>query len=461
MRMADSPQVDDSQLALLIDLYQLTMTQAYWKEGLQQRATFSLFFRHLPPRRRFMLACGQQHAAALVSKLRFDTHAIEQLAGTGRFAADFLDWLSQWRFEGDIHTLREGTPVFANQPLLEVEAPIAHAQLLESLLMNLIQLETVLASKAVRLVMAAQGRPVIDFGMRRMQGIDAAVRGVRAYRAAGIAGTSHVLGGLRHGLPLNGTMAHSYVLAHDDEEDAFHRFASLYPDTTLLVDTHDTLEGIRKVIALMQRHPELTVKAVRLDSGDLGALARQGRALLDSAGHHDIRIIASSGLDETAISALLAEGAPIDAFGVGTQMGVSADAPVVDLSYKLVAYGGTPRIKHSTGKTHLPCAKQLYRRHDSQGQYLGDIMALRDEASPEAPCEPLLKPLVRGGQLDDTEYAQAHRANQRVADALKRMPASVLALEDDEKDQDKTQDDHSGYPVALSAGLEALRDDRQ
>ena len=447
--MMNSPMVDDSELALLTDLYQLTMTQAYWKEAYDQRATFSLFFRKLPPQRRFILACGQQHAAALVNELRFGETALAKLAETGLFETGFLDWLRDWRFEGDIHTLPEGTPVFPDEPLLEVEAPIAHAQLLESLLMNLVQLETVLASKAVRLVIAAQGHPVVDFGMRRMHGIDAAVRGVRAYRTAGLAGTSNVLGGLRHGLAINGTMAHSYILAHDDEYEALRVFARHYPDTTLLVDTHDTLEGVRKVITLMREEPDIRVQAIRLDSGDLGDLAKQARQLLDSAGHGEIRIIASSGLDEHAISALLEDGAPIDAFGVGTQMGVSADAPVIDLSYKLVAYAGQPRVKHSTGKTNLPCAKQVYRHHAEDGRYLGDTIALRDEAFDDSAerGKPLLRPMVIAGELNADEMACADSARERVAQALKQLPSDALQLDNGE----------SGYVVTLSPELERLR----
>ncbi|MDR9438900.1 MAG: nicotinate phosphoribosyltransferase [Halomonas sp.] len=440
-----SPRVDDNELALLTDLYQLTMTQAYWKEAMHERATFSLFFRKMPPPRRFMLACGQQHAAALLSRLRFGDVALDRLAGTGLFDQGFLDWLGNWRFEGDIWTLPEGTPVFANEPLLEVDAPIAQAQLLESLVMNLVQVETVLASKAVRLVMAARGRPVVDFGMRRMHGVDAAVRGVRAYRSAGLAGTSNVLGGLRHDLAINGTMAHSYILAHDDEREAFRAFARHYPGTTLLVDTHDTLEGVRKVIEIMREEPEIDVKAIRLDSGDLGELAKGSRALLDEAGHDEITIVASSGLDEHQIEALLEDGAPIDAFGVGTQMGVSADAPVIDLSYKLVEYAGTPRVKHSTGKINLPCRKQLYRRQDDQGRYVGDVIALRDESIDAG--EPLLRPLVRAGQLDDDEMVRADDARERVADALERFPEDVRQLAEGESD----------YPVTLSPELERLQ----
>ncbi|CAM3437577.1 nicotinate phosphoribosyltransferase [Halomonas lysinitropha] len=438
-------QVEDGELALLTDLYQLTMTQAYWKEEMHEWATFSLFFRKMPPTRRFMLACGQQHAAELLSRLRFGDEALSRLADTGQFDQGFLDWLGNWRFEGDIWTLPEGTPVFANEPLLEVDAPIAQAQLLESLVMNLVQLETVLASKAVRLVLAAQGRPVVDFGMRRMHGVDAAVRGVRAYRSAGLAGTSNVLGGLRHDLAINGTMAHSYILAHDDETEAFRAFARHYPGTTLLVDTHDTLEGVRKVIEIMREEPEVDVKSIRLDSGDLGKLAKGARALLDEAGHDDITIVASSGLDEHKIAALLEDGAPIDAFGVGTQMGVAADAPVIDLSYKLVEYAGTPRVKHSPGKINLPCRKQLYRRQDESGRYIGDIIALRDEEIDAG--EPLLRQLVQGGRLDEKAMALAEDARERVTDALDRFPESVRRLAEGESD----------YPVELSPELERLQ----
>jgi nicotinate phosphoribosyltransferase len=438
-------QVDDEELALLTDLYQLTMVQAYWKESMHQQATFSLFFRKLPPTRRFMLACGQQHAAALVSRIRFTDTGLASLAEMEQFDAGFIDWLADWRFEGDIWTLPEGTPVFANEPLLEVDAPIPQAQLLESLIMNLVQLETVLASKAVRLVMGAQGRPVVDFGMRRMHGVDAAVRGVRAYKAAGLAATSNVLAGLRHGLEPNGTMAHSYILAHDDEREAFRAFARLYPGTTLLVDTHDTLEGVRMVIELMEEEPELRVSAIRLDSGDLGELARQSRELLDEAGQEEIKIVASSGLDEHKIENLIEEGAPIDAFGVGTQMGVSADAPVIDLSYKLVEYAGTPRVKHSTGKTNLPSRKQVYRRRDSDGQFAGDIIALRDE--PVEGGEPLLVPLVQAGELDETQMAKADQARERVRDAVESMPASLRRLAPGKSD----------YPVELSEELKRLQ----
>ncbi|ERS87621.1 MULTISPECIES: nicotinate phosphoribosyltransferase [unclassified Halomonas] len=438
--------VQDDDLALLTDLYQLTMLQAYWGEGMRERATFSLFFRRLPETRRFMLACGQQHAAELATRLRFRAAHLADLAETGLFEDAFLEWLGDWRFTGDIWTLPEGSPVFENEPFMEVDAPIVEAQLLESLVMNLVQLETVIASKAVRVVLAADGRPVMDFGLRRMHGVDAAVRGVRAYRTAGLAGTSNVLGGLRHDLPLSGTMAHSYVLAHDDEEAAFRAFARRYPGTTLLVDTHDTPAGVRKVIALMDAEPGLRVGAVRLDSGDLGGLAREARALLDAAGHPEVKIVASSGLDEWQIAALVEAGAPIDGFGVGTEIGVSSDAPVIDLSYKLVEYAGTPRLKHSPGKVNLPCRKQLYRRHDAEGRFVSDIIALRDEPGIEG--QALLRPLVRGGRLAAEEMALASEARERVADALGRLPEALRRLAPGPGD----------YPVTLSPALQRLRE---
>ncbi|MCK2184536.1 nicotinate phosphoribosyltransferase [Halomonas getboli] len=435
--------VDDDELVLLTDLYQLTMTQAYWKEGMAESATFSLYFRRLPPERRFMLACGQQYAAERVSRLRFTDRVLARLAEVDHLEPAFLDWLADWRFEGDIWTLPEGTPVFADEPLLEVDASIAQAQLLESLIMNLVQLETVLASKAVRVVMAARGRPVVDFGLRRMHGVDAAVRGVRAYRAAGLSGTSNVLGGLRHGLALNGTMAHSYVLAHDSEREAFRAFARHYPGTTLLVDTHDTLAGVEKLIALMREEAGLEVGAIRLDSGDPGELARDARALLDAAGHAEVKIVASSGLDEHAIEALLADGAPIDAFGVGTRMGVAADAPVIDLSYKLVEYAGEPTIKHSPGKINLPGRKQVFRRHDAHGGYIGDVIAGRDERVEHA--TPLLVPCVVNGQAAPDAMAAADTARERVARDLERLPAKLRRL--------APLEGEGGYPVTLSERL--------
>jgi nicotinate phosphoribosyltransferase len=438
------PTVDD--LGLFTDRYELSMLQAYWAAGMRQRATFSLYFRKLPAARSFMLACGQQHAAHLVTTLRFPEEALSAIARLGGFRDEFLRWLAEFRFTGDIVALPEGTPVFPQEPLLEVTAPIAEAQLLETLLMNLVHLETVLASKAIRMVLAAEGRPVLDFGMRRMHGIDAAVRGVRAYRTAGIAATSNVLAGLHFGLPVSGTMAHSFIQACGDEAEAFRRYAELYPGTTLLVDTYDTLDAVDKVIELRRELGEsFRVGAVRLDSGDIAALAKAARARLDGAGLADVKILASGGLDEHGIAALLAAGAPIDGFGVGTSLGTSADAPYLDLVYKLTSFAGEPRLKESPGKEIWPGAKQVFRRRDGSGTYSGDELGLRTE---QRDGEPLLVPVVARGEPLDAPTLDLDAAAAHAREAVSRLPAALRALDGPELD----------YPVSISDGVRAARE---
>ncbi len=430
------------ELGLLTDLYEFNMAAAYLHEDMNGEAVFSLFFRKLPAHRNFMLACGQEHAARLVTELRFPPEQVERLRQTGLFPEVLLDWLGEFRFSGDIHAMPEGTPVFPHEPLLEIRAPIAEAQVLESLIMNYVNLETVLASKAVRVVQAAAGRPVMDFGMRRMHGLDAALRGVRAYRAAGISATSNVLASLRHDLPARGTMAHSYVQAHDSEMDALRNYARLYPGTTLLVDTHDTLRGVDRVIQLV-REEQLQVGAIRIDSGDLLALSRQCRDRLDRAGLEDIGIVVSGGLDEWRMRELLDGGAPIDAFGVGTDMGAAADAPSLDLAYKLTEYDGAPRLKNSPGKQLHPGAKQVWRFSDGQGQYQYDEITARDEGRDGIP---LLRPVVERGRLVHP-VSDPDQARQRVQESLQALPQSFLALEP------TTQ----AWPVHFSEQLEAMR----
>ncbi|QEA40655.1 nicotinate phosphoribosyltransferase [Pistricoccus aurantiacus] len=444
---ASSLAVQDEDLALVTDLYQLTMLQAYFKEDMDERGVFSLYFRRLPDSRNFMLACGQQYAAGLATRVRFSQAGLDRLAATGRFDHDFLAWLKDYRFSGDIWTLPEGTPVFPNEPLMEVEAPIAEAQLLESLIMNQVQVETTLASKAVRLVIAARGRQVVDFGLRRMHGVDAAMRGVRAYRAAGLDGTSNVLGGLRHDLTLSGTMAHSYVLAHNDEMEAFRQFAKLYPGTTLLVDTYDTLAGVDKVIELMEGPDAIQVGAVRLDSGDLGELARGSRERLDAACFEQVKIVASSSLDEYKIAELLANDAPIDVFGVGTALGVSTDAPVTDLSYKLVEYAGKPCVKNSPGKVNLPYRKQVYRFRDIQGRYQRDLVSRREESVGEG--EALLAPMVKAGEILEDSLADLETIRQRVSQSIEDLPPDLRRLEAAA----------TPYPVSLSDELKRWQQD--
>ncbi|MDZ7770583.1 MAG: nicotinate phosphoribosyltransferase [Woeseiaceae bacterium] len=438
--------ISAADLGLLTDLYELTMLQAYHACGMRSNATFSLHFRKLPPHRRFMLACGQQHAAHLVTGLHFPRDALDKLSGIGLFNDTFLRWLEAFRFSGDIVAMPEGTPVFPHEPLLEVTAPVAEAQLLETILMNLVHLETVLASKASRLVLAAAGRPVMDFGMRRMHGIDAAVHGVRAFRTAGIAQTSNVLAGLEFGLPVGGTMAHSFIQAHANEMDAFRTYAELYPDTTLLVDTFDTMGGVDKVIGLSRELGEnFRVGAIRLDSGDLGALATEARKRLDAAGLKAVRIVASGGLDEHEIATLMAGGAPIDAFGVGTSLGTSADSPNLDLVYKLTSYDDSPRLKDSPGKAIFPGDKQVYRFYDASGRCTHDEITLRHE---KRDAEALLLPIVANGEAIGSDTLDPEVAANHASQALKNLPADLSRLDDG----------GTGYDVRISDAVTRLRD---
>lgn len=431
----------DAYPGLFTDLYELTMARAYRARGMHGRALFSLHFRNLPPGRNFLLACGQTYLAQLISELRFPSDQVDFLAGMEQFDDSFLDWLRDFHFSGDIRAVPEGTPVFPHEPIMEVEAPIAEAQLLETLVMNYVGTETLLASKAARMVLAAQGRPVVDFGIRRMQGLDAALRSARAYRVAGIAATSNVRGSQLYGLPANGTMAHSYIQACGDETDAMRTYARLYPGTTLLVDTYDTLAGVDKVIGLV-RDEGLDVAAIRLDSGNLGELAVTARKRLDEAGLKTMRIVASSGLDEWKIRDLVEQGAPIDGFGVGTEMGVSGDAPVVDMVYKLTEYDGRACLKKSPGKLLLPGRKQIWRQTDEDGLYQGDTLDLADE---NQAGEPLLHRVMCAGELlaspPDPDVSR-----NRVKDALTRMPPELL----------KPERAPDLYPVTISPPLEAL-----
>ncbi|WP_347332325.1 nicotinate phosphoribosyltransferase [Marinimicrobium locisalis] len=434
-------ELTEAELGLFIDLYELSMAQAYRAEGMEERAVFTLHFRKLPPQRNFILACGQHYAALLVASLRFPTEQVERLRALNRFDEDFLRWLSEFRFSGDIRVMPEGTPVFPHEPMLEIEAPLAEGQLLETLLMNYVNSESVLATKASRMVHAAHGKPVVDFGMRRMHGFDSALRGVRAYRVAGLDSTSNVLGSFRHGLPASGTMAHSYIQAHDDEMEAFRRYAKIYPGTALLVDTYDTMAGIDKVIHLVKSEG-LDVSAIRLDSGDLGQLAKDARTRLDDAGLTDMKIVVSSGLDEWGIQELVDAHAPIDSFAVGTKLGVSEDAPVLDLAYKLTDYAGEPRLKNSPGKKLFPGRKQVWRFRDNEGRYRYDEIGRNTESRDG---EPLLFTAVRNGQpVGPAPDLEATR--ERAREALKAMPTRVLALDTCEPP----------YEVKVSDALERL-----
>jgi nicotinate phosphoribosyltransferase len=382
-------------LALFTDLYELTMLQAYLEEGMRDWAVFGLFVRRLPARRNFLLACGLDTVLHYLETLRFTEDDLAYLHSLGLFSDRFLSWLRAFRFTGEVRAAPEGAPLFADEPILEVAAPLPEAQLVETFIMNQVHLQTLLATKAWRVVTAAGGRPVVDFGARRIHGLDAALKGARAFSIGGVASTSNVLAGRRYGLPVAGTMAHSYVQAHDDEAEAFAAFARLYPDTVILVDTYDTLEAVRKVVALARSAGgAFEIKAIRLDSGDLLALSRGARALLDEAGLRHVGIFASGGLDEDRIAALVAADAPIDGFGVGTSMGVSSDVPDLDIAYKLCEYAGKGRLKLSTGKPVLPGRKQVFRLSE-HGCDVGDVIARAEE---RLEGRPLLVPVMRDGE---------------------------------------------------------------
>ena len=435
--------------ALAIDLYQLTMAQAYLREELLDRAVFSLYFRTMPATRNFVLACGLEDALSYLETLRFEAPDLDVLSRWGGFRDDFLRWLESFRFGGSVWAVPEGTPVFPDEPLLEIEASLPEAQLVETLVMNQVHLQSVLASKAARVVEAAAGRPVIDFGMRRMHGLDAAAKAVRAFYIAGVDATSNVAAGNRYGVPISGTMAHSYVQAHDDEATAFREMAALYPETVLLVDAYDTLAGVRHVIDLARKlGSDFRVRGIRLDSGDLVALSRGARALLDEAGLERVRIIVSGGLDEIEIAALLAQGAPIDSFGVGTQMGASADAPTLDMAYKLTSYGGRGRLKLSSGKRMLPGRKQVFRRERevatergaSRVEAVGDVIARADET---IEGRPLLDLVMAAGERTAAGRVPLAEARARARDEIALLPAAIRAIEPA----------HPGYPAAISDRL--------
>jgi nicotinate phosphoribosyltransferase len=437
--------VTERNVALLLDDYELTMAEAYLEEGLLAPATFSLFCRRLPSRRNYLVACGLEQVVEILENLRFQDDAVAWLRAQGRYGPRLLDWLAGMRFDGEVRAVPEGTPIFANEPLLEVTASLPVAQLVETVVMNQIHVQTLAASKAARVVTAASGARVVDFGARRMHGADAALKMPRAFYVSGVAATSNVLAGRVYGIPVAGTMAHSYIQAHDDEAEAFAAFARIHPGTTILVDTYDTLEGIRRVVRLArERGDAFRPAAVRLDSGDLSTLAKASRRLLDEGGLDQVKIFASSGLDEDSVAELVASGAPIDGFGVGTAMGASADAAALDLAYKLTEYDGVGRIKRSAKKPILPGRKQVFRV-EADGVLDHDVIGREGEA---LPGRPLLETVMAGGRPAGSRPSlEAIRDHARLEH--RRLPEHVRALAPADPP----------YPVHVSDALRAAHAD--
>ena len=435
--------------ALFTDLYELTMAAAFHREGMREPATFSLFARRLPASRAFLVADGLEVVLAYARDLHFTPDAIEYLRSLGRFEPDFLEYLASLRFTGEIRAVSEGTLLFPDEPLLEVTAPVIEAQLLESALLNVCHVQSVLASKAARVVIAARGRDLAEFGMRRSHGADAALKAARCAWIAGFGSTSDMLAGRAYGIPVSGTMAHSFVTAFGDELGAFRAYARAFPDSAiLLIDSYDTLEGARKAVIVAR---ELAAQGhalagVRLDSGDLLALSREVRRILDQAGFPGVRIVVSGGLDEHDIEKLLAAGAPVDAFGVGTRLNVSADAPSLDLVYKLVRYGDRDVLKLSEGKETWVGAKALYRSYGTDGLMAGDVLALKEEPPPGEHTESLLRLVMREGELLGPSPALAD-VRRHCAGQLATLPGELKRL-----------DRHGEYPVAVSPGLLARQE---
>jgi nicotinate phosphoribosyltransferase len=394
------------------------------------------------------MAAGLVDVLDFLEGLRFVDEDLRYLRGLGLFSDEFLEWLSGVRFTGDVWAVPEGTVVFPNEPIVQVVAPIVEAQLVETFVLNQIHFQTVLASKAARVVDAARGRVVVDFGGRRAHGTDAALKVARTSYLAGATGTSNVLAAREYAIPAFGTMAHSFIQVFDNEIDAFAAFARLYPGTTLLVDTYDTLRGIDRVIELANRLGErFTVRAVRLDSGDLGELSKAARARLDAAGLNRVGIFASSGVDEYRVAALLNDGCPIDGFGVGTRLCVAEDAPALDMAYKLVEYAGVGRTKFSSGKTIYPGRKQVFRRLD-HGVFAGDTLGQPNE---KLTGEPLLVPIMEDGRRLSQYDAGLRAARDRARQQIDALPPQLRSLDDT----------GSSYPVVVSprvaSELERLR----
>jgi nicotinate phosphoribosyltransferase len=430
--------------ALLTDLYQLTMLRGYFAAGMSGIAVFEFFVRRLPDRWNFLVAAGLEQVLDFLEDFRFAPEDLDWLRGTGEFDSHMVEELGKLRFTGDVHAMAEGTVFFPDEPILRVSAPLPQAQVIETRLVNLLHFQTLIASKAVRSVLAAPGKTLIDFGVRRAHGAEAGLLAARACYLAGFAGSSDVLARRRFGIPWSGTMAHSFVEACASEEEAFLRFARANPrNVVCLIDTYDTEAGAAKVVRLapMLREEGIAIKGVRLDSGDLAAHAWKVRRILDDGGLREVTIFASGNIDERALQQIIATGAPIDGFGIGSKVTTSGDAPFLDCAYKLQEYAGEPRCKHSEGKATWPGSKQVFREHALDGSIAGDTIALAGETHGG---EPLLECVMRQGRrIAGPMPLPALR--QRMKQQLNLLPLSL-----------RKTTGNGNYAVHKSPALQAL-----
>lgn len=438
--------MDPSASPLLTDFYELAMTQAYLEHGKTDTAVFEFFVRKLPQRRGFLIAAGLEQALDYLEALSFSEEDLGWLSGHG-FSAQIVEQLKGFRFTGEVHALPEGTPVFADEPILRVTAPLPEAQMVETRLINILQFQTLIASKAARMRLASPGKLLVDFGLRRAHAGEAGLMAARAAFLAGFDGTATTLARKLWDMPLYGTMAHSFIQAYDDETWAFEAFARSRPaQLVFLIDTYDTEAGARKVVAIAPRlrAQGISIHGVRLDSGDLGELAARVREILDAGGLDDVTIFASGGLDEDDLLRFTRSGAPIDGYGLGTSLVTSSDAPALDCAYKLEEYAGVARRKRSAGKATWPGRKQVWRSWGADGRMAGDVVSLETD---EHPGEPLLQPVMRGGRRiapsPPLSEVRAHAARE-----LDRLPEPLRRLEP-----------ATAYPVHIAPALKRLAEE--
>ena len=434
-------------LTLLTDLYQLTMAQAYFREQRIGHATFSLFIRSYPPDRGYFVSSGLRDVLDYLENFSFEPQALDYLAAQKLFSDDFLHYLADLRFSGAIWAIPEGRIFFEDEPIVEITAPIIQAQIIETFVINQIHLQTLIATKAARCVHAADRRAVFDFALRRTHGTDAGMKVARASYLAGFAGTSNVLAGSLYGIPIVGTMAHSFVMSFDNELDAFRAYAASFPSNTiLLIDTYDTLAGARNAVVVANELARQGNKlaGVRIDSGDLAAQARAVRKVFDDANLPEVKIIGSGGLDEFDLARFAELNAPIDSYGVGTKMGTSGDAPWSDISYKLVEFEGRSVLKLSAGKESWPGKKQVFRVRAADGGLERDVIGLRDE---KPAGEALLTEVMRDGKVCRPQPTLIE-SRELFASEFAALPQGVKAIRSPER-----------HPVEFSPKLTALRNE--
>ena len=436
---------NEQNMSLFTDLYELTMCSSYFDNKKFEPATFDLFTRRLPANRSYLLFAGLEQILQYLKSMRFNDEHLAYLKKQG-FDENFLDYLRGFKFTGDVWAVPEGTVAFPCEPLIRVTAPIIAAQLIETFLLNTVNLQTMIATKASRVVHAAKGKTVIEFGLRREHGIDAGMKVARASYIAGCRGTSNVLAGLAYGIPVFGTMAHSFIMSYESEMDAFRAFAKTFPNkTTLLIDTYNNIVGAKKAAKIAE---ELETKGcrlggVRLDSGDLANLSKKVRKILDDRGLSYVQIFASGDLDEFRIAELMQADSMIDAFGVGTKMGTSADKPYLDVIYKLCetmnAEGRfSPIMKLSEGKFTLPGRKQVFRFGDRRGNFKKDVIALADE---DVGGDPLLVKVMENGDIL-LDLPSLEEVRQKASEHLAKLPEKFKALTNAPE-----------YPVEISRNL--------